>query len=101
MLYFAMQLVSSVRPYSYLRADFGSSILSSEQLFHVYNLLSIHVRVSGLTLQVHTLPVATPIPILFPHTAEHDGRYSDGIHNKFLPPYLIHMLSELRLVPRY
>jgi hypothetical protein len=44
-------------------------------------------------LLVHTLPVPAPTPTLFLHTAEHDGRYSDGIHNKFLPLYLIHMPS--------
>jgi hypothetical protein len=64
-------------------------------------LLRTHVGVSGSILQVHTLPDPTPMPTEFPHTAEHDGRYSDGIHNMFLPSYFIHMPSELRLVPRY
>ena len=52
-------------------------------------------------LQVHTLPVPTPIPTMVPHVDEHDGRYSDGTHSMFFPSCLIHALSELRLVLRY
>lgn len=52
-------------------------------------------------VQVHTLPLPTPIATVVPRTDQHDGRYSDGIQSMFLSLCLIHVLSELRLVPRY
>ena len=52
-------------------------------------------------VQVHTLPVPTPIATVVPRTDEHDGRYSDGIQSIFSLACLIHVLSELRLVLRY
>ena len=94
-------LCAHVRPDSHLNADFGSSTLGRERLFHVCTSLRTYLGTSGSTLQVHTLPDPTPIPTVFPHTAKHDGRYSDGIHKTFVLSYLIHKLSELRLVPRY
>jgi hypothetical protein len=52
-------------------------------------------------LQVHTLPDPTPIATVIPRTDEHDGRYSDGIQSIFSLACMIHVSSELRLVPRY
>ena len=52
-------------------------------------------------VQVHTLPVPTPIATVVPRTDEHHGRYSDGIQSMLLLACLIHVLSELRLVLRY
>jgi hypothetical protein len=51
-------------------------------------------------VQVHTLAVPTPIATVVPRTDEHDGLYSDGIQSMFSFASLIHVLSELRLVPR-
>ena len=61
----------------------------------------ISVQISAtLMLHSHTLPVPTPIPTVVPHTAECDGRYSDGIHNTFFPSCWTHVLSVLRPTPR-
>ena len=49
----------------------------------------------------NTFPDPTPIPIVFPDTAEHDGRYSGGSHTKFSELYVIHALSELKPPPWY
>ena len=50
---------------------------------------------------IKTLPVPRPIPIMFPDTAEHDGRYSDGNHTTLLELCVIHVLSELKAKPWY
>ena len=55
--------------------------------------------VSSSTLHIHTLPDPTPMPTVFPDIAEHDGRYSDGNHIKFLDPCFIQVLSALRAIP--
>jgi hypothetical protein len=52
-------------------------------------------------VHIHTLPDPTPIATIVPRTDEHDGRYSAGIQSMFSLACLIHVLSELRLVPRY
>lgn len=48
---------------------------------------------SGSTVHIHTLPVPTPILIVFPDTAEHDGRYSERILTRFSESYIIHKLT--------
>ena len=58
----------------------------------LYNIL-------GQTLHIQTLPVPTPMPIVFPDTAEHDGRYSDGNHTTFSELYVIHAPFELNARP--
>lgn len=52
-------------------------------------------------VNIHTIPDPTPIATVVPRTDEHDGRYSDNTQSMFLLAWLTHVLSELRLVPRY
>ena len=63
------------------------------QLFNEYQTMS------SLKLHIHTFPVPTPIPIVFPDTAEHNGRYSEGSHTQFSELYVIHSPSELKAQP--
>jgi hypothetical protein len=48
------------------------------------------------TLNNHTSPDPTPMPIIPPDTAEHDGRYSGGSQRRFFELYVIHSPLELK-----
>jgi hypothetical protein len=52
-------------------------------------------------LYIHAFPDPVPMPIVFPDTAEHDGRYSEGSRTKFSELYVVHAPSELKANPRY
>jgi hypothetical protein len=39
------------------------------------------------------------MPIVFPDTAEYNGRYSEGSHTAFFELYIIYALSELKAPP--
>jgi hypothetical protein len=52
-----------------------------------------------MKLHTHTFLDPTPMPIVFPDTAEHDGRYSEGSHTIFSELHVIHAPSELKPHP--
>ena len=63
------------------------------QRFYEYQMLRT------LKPHIHTFPLPTPMPIIFPDIAEHDGRHSEGIHTQFSELYVIHSPSEPKAQP--
>ena len=54
-----------------------------------------------MKLHIHIFPDPLATPIVFPDTAERDGRYSEGSHSKFSELYVIHTPSGLKAPPWY
>jgi hypothetical protein len=55
--------------------------------------------VSDRASHIQSLPLPTPMPILFPEIAGNYDRNSDGNHTRLLDSYIIHDPSELDLSP--